>query len=186
MPLLSGVNRGTPWAEDPAEGAGNLLESALGAYTSGLLAEWPLPAGFGADGAAGRVAAEPDVWTDGSLVKDKVSGASSSGSGFFTGNAVIFGLIGGGAILMMMLVGTGSSGLAVAIVLFLVRYKLSRGLSSGVSFLLSRLLMAFTLVLIIWVLYVMSVAYWTAMLALVLLSLSRMVILFCFLVGASS
>ena len=29
---------------------------------------------------------EPDVWTDGSLVEDKVSGVSSSGSGFFTGH----------------------------------------------------------------------------------------------------
>ena len=28
------------------------------------------------------MAAEPDVWSDGSLVQDKVSGASSSGSGF--------------------------------------------------------------------------------------------------------
>ena len=31
-----------------------------------------------------RVAAEPDVWTDGSLVEDKVSGASSAGAGCFT------------------------------------------------------------------------------------------------------
>ena len=32
-PLLSGVN-GSPWAESPAEGAGNLLECSLGYYTS--------------------------------------------------------------------------------------------------------------------------------------------------------
>ena len=38
---------------------------------------------FGAGGDAGNVAAEPDVRIDGSLVQDKVSGASSSGSGFF-------------------------------------------------------------------------------------------------------
>ena len=81
--LLSGANGGSAWAVNPAEGAGNLLECALGAYTSGLLAGWQLPVGFDADGAAGRVAAEPDVWTDGSLVQDKVSRASSSGSGFF-------------------------------------------------------------------------------------------------------
>ena len=43
--------------------------------------------------------------------------------------------------------------------------------------------MASTLVLIMWVLYVMSVASWMAVLAFVLLSLSRMVILFCLLVG---
>ena len=30
------------------------------------------------------MAAEPDVWTDGSLVEDKVSGASSAGAGCFT------------------------------------------------------------------------------------------------------
>ena len=46
--------------------------------------EWQLPAGFDAEGTARRVAAEPDLWTDGSLVEDKVSGASSAGAGCFT------------------------------------------------------------------------------------------------------
>ena len=32
LPLLSGMNRGSPWAESPAEGAGNLLECALGLF----------------------------------------------------------------------------------------------------------------------------------------------------------
>ena len=40
--------------------------------------------GFDAVGAAGMVAAEPDVWTDGNLVEDQVSGASSAGAGCFT------------------------------------------------------------------------------------------------------
>ena len=84
LPLLSGANGGSPWAENPAEGAGNLLEYALGSCTSGLHPEWQLPVGFDPGGAVERVAAEPDVWTDGGLVQDKVSGASSSGSGFFT------------------------------------------------------------------------------------------------------
>ena len=39
---------------------------------------WQLPFGFNFEGVAGRVAAEPDVWTDGSL------GASSAGAGCFT------------------------------------------------------------------------------------------------------
>ena len=85
----------SPWAESPAEGAGNLLECALGSYTSGLLAEWQLPVGFDAERAAGRVAAEPDVWTDWSLVQDLVSGASSSVV------LVVCGLALGGAIWMM-------------------------------------------------------------------------------------
>ena len=63
LPLLSGRNGGSPWAEDPAVGAGNLLECALGRYTSGLLDDWQLPVGFDAEGAAENAAAAPDVWT---------------------------------------------------------------------------------------------------------------------------
>ena len=47
-----------------------------------MIAEWQLPDGLDCGDAVASVAAEPDVWTDGSLVEDKVSGASSSGSGF--------------------------------------------------------------------------------------------------------
>ena len=39
---------------------------------------------FDAVAAAGRVAAEPDVGTDGSMVEDKGSGASSARAGCFT------------------------------------------------------------------------------------------------------
>ena len=60
------------------------LSGALGAYTSGFLVDWQMPMGFDAAAPAQRVAAELDVWTDGSLVEDKVSGISSSGSFFFT------------------------------------------------------------------------------------------------------
>ena len=80
LPLLSGVN-GVPWA---GEGACNLLECGLGRYSSDALTEWQLPVGFDAECAARRVAAEPDVLTDGSLVEDNVSGASSAGAGCFT------------------------------------------------------------------------------------------------------
>ena len=79
-----GFNGGFPWAESPREGACNLLEYALGRYSSDALTEWQLSVGFDAEGAARNVAAEPDVWTDGSLVEDKVSGASSAGAGCFT------------------------------------------------------------------------------------------------------
>ena len=41
-------------------------------------------ADFDVDGAALRVADDPDVWTDGSLVDDKSSGVSSAGAGCFT------------------------------------------------------------------------------------------------------
>ena len=55
-------------------------------HTSGLLDNWRLPVGFDAGCAAERVAVELDVWTDGSMVEDKVSGASSAGSFFFYGS----------------------------------------------------------------------------------------------------
>ena len=129
LPMLSGVNRGSPWAENPAEGAGNLLESALGACTPDLLLDWQLPVGFDAVSAAGRVRAAHDVWTDGSFVEDKVSGASSSGSGFFTGrNNRLWAERSWG---LMMWVATWPLDLAAAFVLFLVRCRLFRGHSSG-------------------------------------------------------
>ena len=86
LPMLSGVNRGSLWALTLAEGAGNLLECALGPSTSDLLDAWQLPEGFDSESAAQGVAAEPDVWTDGSLVEDKVSG-SSAGAGFSSGHS---------------------------------------------------------------------------------------------------
>ena len=48
LPLLSGRNGGSPWGGDPADGAGNLLECALGPYTSDLFGDWRLPVGFDA------------------------------------------------------------------------------------------------------------------------------------------
>ena len=87
LPMLSGVNRGSPWAVDHVECARNLLENALGSYTSAFLLDWRLPGGFDAESAALHVAREPDVWTDGSMVEDKVSGSSSAGAGFSTGHS---------------------------------------------------------------------------------------------------
>ena len=40
LPMLSRVNGASPWAADASESAGNLLEAALGQYSSGLFAEW--------------------------------------------------------------------------------------------------------------------------------------------------
>ena len=48
---------------------------------SRLIFDSNLPRGFGSDDATLQISEHPDVWTDGSLVLDEVSGASSSGSG---------------------------------------------------------------------------------------------------------
>ena len=81
--LLSGVNRASSWADDASESAGQLLEVALGSYSSWIVSEWSVPDGFDAVEAASRMPDVPNVWTDGCLALDKVTGVSSSGSVFF-------------------------------------------------------------------------------------------------------
>ena len=52
--------------------------------------DWRLPVGFDAESAALQVAREPDVWTDGSRVEDRLSTVSSSGAGFSSGHSSRF------------------------------------------------------------------------------------------------
>ena len=70
--------------------AAYLVEVALGRYSSGLIAEWGLSDEFDHDSAASSLLDHPDVWTDGSLVLDHLTGVSSSGSGFFAHQAEHF------------------------------------------------------------------------------------------------
>ena len=146
LPVLSGVNRGSPWALNHAEGASNLLESALGSYTAAFLLNWRLPVGFDAESAALHVAREPDVWTDGSMVEDKVSTVSSSGAGFSSGHAGRFWAERSWWHIDVMYRRIELLLLVVGIVLFLDPCSLSRGLSYGESSLLCR-----PLVVRIWV-----------------------------------
>ena len=83
LPTLSGVNGASPWAIDATESAAYLVEVALGRYSSGLISDWELSGDFDHDDAAASLTDHPDVWTDGSLILDRVTGVSSSGSGFF-------------------------------------------------------------------------------------------------------
>ena len=83
LPMLSGVNGASPWAFDASESAAYLVEVALGRYSFGLITKWDPPLDFDHDDAAASLTDHPNVWTDGSLVLDQVSGVSSSGSGFF-------------------------------------------------------------------------------------------------------
>ena len=75
---------------DASESAAYLLEVALGRYSSRLISEW-IPSGdFDHDMAASSLSDHPDVWTDGSLVLDHLTGVSSSGSWFFAHQAEHF------------------------------------------------------------------------------------------------
>ena len=53
----------------------------MGSYSAHLLLEWDVPDECDRTDIAQRLPAITNVWTDGSFVLDKVSGASSAGSG---------------------------------------------------------------------------------------------------------
>ena len=78
LPLLA-----ARWAATAAEGGANKLECSSGAYSSRLLVDREALAGADWVAAACWLPADPNVWTDGSLFLDDVSGASSSGSGVY-------------------------------------------------------------------------------------------------------
>ena len=90
LPMLSGINGASPWAIDASESAAYLVEVALGRYSSGILAEWTPSDDFDHDMAVSSLPDHADVWTDGSLVLDQLTGVSSSGSGFFSHQAEHF------------------------------------------------------------------------------------------------
>ena len=88
--MLSGVNGGSTWAASASESASNLVEAALGCYSSGVITEWSPPDEYDRVEVASLVPDHPNVWSDGSLVLDQVTGVSSSGAGFFAHQSVNF------------------------------------------------------------------------------------------------
>ena len=111
-----------------------MLEHVLGTYSSQLLSDWRLPDEFDAAGAALRFVDHPNVWTDGSLVLDKVSVPLL----LVLGSMLIFlarvgDLVGGDtlmtSVLMMALLNP-----VEASALYQVLYRLCREQSSGGSF----------------------------------------------------
>ena len=83
LPMLSGVDGASPWAADASESAFSLVETALGRYSSGLVAEWSHPYDFDADDVSARMHDAPKVWSDGSMVLDSVTGVSAASAGMF-------------------------------------------------------------------------------------------------------
>ena len=66
------------------------LRLRWGVVSSYLLAGWGPSDEFDEAGAASSMPDHPNVWTDGSLVLDEVTGISSSGAGFFADQSVSF------------------------------------------------------------------------------------------------
>ena len=75
LPVLSGVDAASPCAADASESAVHFVGVALGRESPGLTTD--------AVEAASRMPDAPNVWYDGSLVLDQITGVSCSGAGFF-------------------------------------------------------------------------------------------------------
>ena len=83
LPMLSGTNRSSPWAANASEAACHMVEAASGRYSSDLLGKWGPSDGYDEVEVASTLPDHPNIWTDGSLVLDRVTGISASGAGFF-------------------------------------------------------------------------------------------------------
>ena len=83
LPMLSGVAGASPWAASASESASYLVEVALGSYSSSMVTEWSPSDEYDPVEAASSIPDHPNVWSDGSLILDRVTGVSSSGAGFF-------------------------------------------------------------------------------------------------------
>ena len=150
-PKLSGVNGASPWAASAADCAGYFVESALGSYSSSFFAASGPPVRFDAVAAASLLPDSRNVWTDGSLLLDRVTGVSSSGAVFFffcSSACFLLGIIGVG----VMLIRFARLVIFILVRVFVLFLGLSspfRELSCGVSFLLCNPLVLFILVLTI-------------------------------------
>ena len=71
------------WAGRPRTLAVNVLVSRLGGYTGDELDGWTATGVWLAGVSSGAPSAHPDVWTDGSLVRDKSSDICCGSAGVF-------------------------------------------------------------------------------------------------------
>ena len=154
---MSGVHGAYPWAASASESASYLVEAPPGSYSSGMITEWGPSNDYDRVGVASLVPDQPNVWSDGSLVLDQVTGVSSSGAGFFAHQSVNFwDDRWWGHVDHVRPEGDVQSCRGFCSVLFLGLSSLSKELRCGVSFWLCSLLVLYTWVLTILVSFVMS------------------------------
>ena len=178
LPMLSGVNGASPWAADASESAFYLVETALGQYSSRLVSEWSLPDGFDADEVSLRLPDSPDIWSDGGMVLDSVTG----GAGMFAHQSEFcWRDRRWGHVDRVQTVGVDHSCRAFVSVIGPLQ-TVQRAELWG-SFLLFSLLKLFILVLTILVLFGMLGACWIIVIVPPLLSLLLMVTFLCSFVG---
>ena len=77
------MNDAGVWAVGPGGVAANILESRLGGYTPHVLGGWAASQEFAVGTGSRVLSANPDVWTDDSLVRDEVTGVCCGCAGVF-------------------------------------------------------------------------------------------------------
>ena len=78
------MNGSGGWAGRPSALAVNKLENQLGGYVCDDLNGWSVTDDWVQSVRNGDLSRSPDVWTDGSLIRDEVSGVCSGGAGIFS------------------------------------------------------------------------------------------------------
>ena len=71
------------WAVGAGGAAARVLEASLGGYSPHVLEAWVDSEEFKSGTTSGQPNANPDVWNDGSLVRDDLTGLCSGGAGVF-------------------------------------------------------------------------------------------------------
>ena len=155
LSMLSGVDGASPWAAGASESASYLVDAALGGYSSTLITESNPVMKYDRVEVASLVPDHPQrlgLTVALSLIRSLVF--LLLGLGSLLTNLSLCGIIGGGVMLIFFAPRVTFSPVEVS-VLFLGLFSLSKELRCGESFWLCSLLVLFTWVLTISVLFVM-------------------------------
>ena len=84
LPALACAGGASPWAASDEDIACARLERLLGSYSEESCRDWVPPDRFVDNVASSNVSDHPDVWTDGSFVRDELSGVGVGGCGVYS------------------------------------------------------------------------------------------------------
>ena len=84
LPALACAGGTSPWATSGDDIACARLERLLGSYSEENCRHWVPPDRFVEDVDSSNVSDHPDVWTDGSFVRDELSGVGAGGCGVYS------------------------------------------------------------------------------------------------------
>ena len=84
LSALACAGEASPWAASGDDVACSRLERLMGSYSEADYRDWIPSDSFAVDVASSHVSDYPDVWTDGSFVRDELSGVGVGGCGVYS------------------------------------------------------------------------------------------------------